>query len=84
MTLWTVTRQAPLSMGILQARIVERFAVPSSRGFLTQGSNLRLLHLPALAGRFFTTEMWKRLGGGEGNLLFVSRTHFIPSVICMG
>ena len=71
-------------MGILQAIIVERFAVPSSRGFLTQGLNLCLLHLPALAGRFFTTETWERLGGGEGNLLFVSRTHFIPSVICMG
>ena len=71
-------------MGILQARIVERFAVPSSRGFQTQGLNLHLLHLPPLAGRFFTTEMWERLQGGEGNLLFVPRTHFIPSVICMG
>ena len=30
------------------------------------------------------SEMWERLGGGEGNLLFLSRTHFIPSVICMG
>ena len=71
-------------MGILQARIAERFAAPSSRGFQTQGLNLRLLHLPAVAGRFFTTEMWERLQGGEGNLLFVPRTHFIPSVICMG
>ena len=42
--------------GILQARILEWVAVPSSRGiFLTQGLNLCLLHLPALAGRFFTT-----------------------------
>ena len=31
-TLWTVARQAPLSMRIPQARIVERFAMPSSRG----------------------------------------------------
>ena len=29
---WTVARQAPLSMGILQARILEWVAVPSSRG----------------------------------------------------
>ena len=30
--------------------------MPSSRGiFLTQGLNLCLLHLPALAGGFFTT-----------------------------
>ena len=28
----TVARQAPLSMGILQARIVEWVAMPSSRG----------------------------------------------------
>ena len=29
---WTVVRQAPLSMGILQARILEWIAMPSSRG----------------------------------------------------
>ena len=29
---WTVARQAPLSMGILQARILERVVMPSSRG----------------------------------------------------
>ena len=32
MTLWTVDRQAPLSMGILQARILEWVAMPCSRG----------------------------------------------------
>ena len=31
LTQWTVARQAPLSMGILQARILEWFAMPSSR-----------------------------------------------------
>ena len=31
-TAWTITRQAPLSMGILQARILEWVAMPSSRG----------------------------------------------------
>ena len=30
-TPWTVTRQAPLSMGILQARILEWVAISSSR-----------------------------------------------------
>ena len=30
-TRWTVARQAPLSMGILQAKILERVAMPSSR-----------------------------------------------------
>ena len=29
-TLWTVARQAPLSMGILQARMLEGVAMPSS------------------------------------------------------
>ena len=32
-TPWTVARQAPLSTGILQARILEWVAMPSSRGF---------------------------------------------------
>ena len=31
-TLWTVARQAPLFMGILQARILEWVAMASSRG----------------------------------------------------
>ena len=31
-TLWTIARQAPLSLGILQARILESVAMPSSRG----------------------------------------------------
>ena len=31
-TSWTVARQASLSMGILQARILERVAISSSRG----------------------------------------------------
>ena len=43
-TLWTVACQAPLSMGILQARTLELVAIPSLQGiFLTQGSNLHLL-----------------------------------------
>ena len=31
-TPWTVAHQAPLSMGILPARILERVAIPFSRG----------------------------------------------------
>ena len=45
LTLWTVARQAPLSMGILQTRILKWVAMPSSRGiFPTQGSNPGLPH----------------------------------------
>ena len=44
-TLWTVARQAPLSMGILQARILEWVAMPSSKViFSTQGLNPGLPH----------------------------------------
>ena len=44
-TPWTAARQALLSMGILQARILEWVAMPSSRGIIsTQGSNSSLLH----------------------------------------
>ena len=51
-TPWTVARQAPLSMGILQARILEWVAIPSSRGSFqfrdqTQASRI--------AGIFFTS-----------------------------
>ena len=43
-TLWTVPHQAPLSMGILQARILEWATISCSRGiFPTQGLNLHLL-----------------------------------------
>ena len=39
------SRQAPLSMGILQSRMLEWVAMPSFQGiFPTQGSNLGLLH----------------------------------------
>ena len=45
-TLSTVACQAPLSMGILQAKIPEWVAMPSFPGtFPTQGSNLGLLRL---------------------------------------
>ena len=52
-TLWTVAHQTRLSMGILQARMLEGVAFPFSRGiFPTQGSNPGL----CIAGRFFTPE----------------------------
>ena len=45
MTSWTVAHQAPLSMEILQARILEWVAMPSPAGFIpTQGLNPCLPH----------------------------------------
>ena len=52
---WTVAHQAPLSMGILQARILEWVAIPSSRDLPNPGFKPVSLMSPALAGEFFTT-----------------------------
>ena len=51
-TPWTVAHQASLSMGILQARILEWVAMACSRGWIFQPESRMS---PALAGRFFTT-----------------------------
>ena len=40
-TLWIVAHQAPLSMGILQARILECIAMPSSRDLPNPGTEPR-------------------------------------------
>ena len=51
-TPWTVACQAPLSMGILQAKILEWVAMPSSR----ESSQLRdRTQVSPIAGRFFTS-----------------------------
>ena len=50
-TQWTVTSQVPLSMGILQARILEWFAIPSSR----DSSQLKdQTQVSCISGGFFT------------------------------
>ena len=43
-TPWTVAHRAPLSMGILQARILDWVAMPSSRGSSHPRSNTGLSH----------------------------------------
>ena len=58
--LWTEAHQTPLSMGILQARILEWVPMPYFRGiFLTQGSNPRLYVL--CNGRWVLYH-WRHLG----------------------
>ena len=52
-TPWTVAHQAPLSLGILQARILEWVAMPSSRGSSQPRDGIQV---SCIAGRFFTTE----------------------------
>ena len=51
MTLWTVALQAPLSLGILQARILEWIAMPFSRGY-SRPRDWTLVS--CIAGRFLT------------------------------
>ena len=48
---WTIVHQAPLSMGILQARILEWVAMLSSRGSSQPRDRTQVSHI---AGRFFT------------------------------
>ena len=50
-TSWTVAHQALLSMGILQARILEWVAMPSSRGSSQPRHQTQVSHI---AGRLFT------------------------------
>ena len=50
-TPWTVAHKAPLSMGILQARILERVAMPSSRGSSQPRDQTQV---SCIAGGFFT------------------------------
>ena len=51
---WAVAHQAPLPMGILQARILEWVVMPSSRGSSQPRDRTGV---SCIAGRFFTTEL---------------------------
>ena len=53
-----IAHQAPLSMGILQARRLEWVAVPSSRGSSRPRNQTQV---SCIAGRFFTTEPPRKL-----------------------
>ena len=54
-TLWAIAHQAPMFMGILQERILEWVAMPSSEALPNPGIKPVSLTSPALAGGFFTT-----------------------------
>ena len=55
-TLWTVAHQAPLSMGILQARILEWVAMPSNRGSSRPRDQIHVSCSSRIISRFFTAE----------------------------
>ena len=74
-TLQTITCQAPLSMGILQARILEWVAISYSRDLSGPGIKLVSLTSFALAGRFFINNAtW------EAHLLHRSHFHLYQFV----
>ena len=52
-TSWTIARQAPLSMEILQARILKLVAMPSSRGFSQRRDWTHISCISCTGGRFF-------------------------------
>ena len=61
-TLWTVARQASLSMGILQARTLEWVAMPFCRGSSQPRDRTHISMSPALVGGFFNTSTtWEAL-----------------------
>ena len=53
-TPWTVARLAPQSTGILQTRVLESIAMPSSRGSSQSRDQTSVC---CIAGGFFTTEL---------------------------
>ena len=72
-TAWTVVRQAPLSLGILQAGILEWVAMPSSRGSSQPRDRTQV---SCIAGRFFISRLtrkvpYKRMFFNKKNSLFV-------------
>ena len=54
-TLWTITHQAPLSMGFSRQEYWKELPCPPPGGLPDPGIEPKSLMSPALAGRFFTT-----------------------------
>ena len=82
-TPWTVAHQAPLSMGILQARILECIAVPSSRGSSQPRDRTQVF---CTAGRVFT--IWAMTQGLMHSIdsvyMSTPASQFIPPLFPLG
>ena len=72
-TLWTVARQAPLSMGILQARILEWVAMLSSRGSSQPRDRTQVSHI---GGTFFTIRASRKALSHHRNPILIMPVHF--------
>ena len=55
MTLWTTAHQAPLSMRILQARILESVAMPFSRESSQHRDRTHVSYVSCVSKQIFTT-----------------------------
>ena len=79
---WTVARQAPLSMGILQVRILESVAMPSSKGSSQPRDQIQA---SCIACRFFT--IWTTREPPYLGLLttfwLVGFLYFIAWIVCI-
>ena len=82
-TVWTVASQTPLSMGILQARMLEWIAIPFSMLFPTSGCfpdpGIEPMSLvsPALAGGFFFFFLLLSHQGSPSVLEFKSKNSYL-------
>ena len=71
----TVARQAPLSMGILQTRMLEWVAVPSSRGSFPPRDLTHVSCSFCIAGGFFTAESLGKPGPPQ---MLVNELRLLP------
>ena len=79
-TPWTVACQAPLSMGVLQARILECVAMPSSRGSFQPRDRTQVLHI---ADEFFTTWVMTVFYLCVNSFICVRTTSSIPLLVVL-
>ena len=75
--LWIVAHQTPLSIGLVQARVLEWVAIPSSRGSSCPRNWTHVSYV-SYTGRFFTTSItWEALQAAE---LVLVTSHVRPFV----
>ena len=78
--LWTVAHQTPLSMGILQARILEWVAISSSRGSSQSRDWTQVSHIAGLCFTVWaTSHFWKKTWPSISNSDFPTNCPFSPS-----
>ena len=83
-TSWTVARQAPLSMGILQARILKWSGLPCPPpGDLSRSRDqTRITCVSVLAGRFFTTSTtWEEARSARDPFPTLTALHLAASAL---